>query len=154
MFSFLLFVPPQFDPLSRQLKFPNISPKRPPVSRLAGFLFLFKSCRPSSLGLCPKRMGRDLRALDRLTPSPVRRPPSEVRGSFWVGRCSGSRKNSPPFLVRGSRKLFKSFCLPVRPVRILNRKKRQRILTISGQFSLKICRKTRFFDRGGASWAA
>ena len=145
MFSFLLFVPPQFDPLSRQLKFPNISPKRPPVLRLAGFLFLFKSCRPSSLGLCPKRTGRDPRALDRSTPPPVRRPPSAVRGSFGGVRCSGSRNNSPPFLVRGSRKIFKSFCLPVCLVRILNREKRQRILTISGQFSWKICQKSRFF---------
>ena len=105
-----------------------ISPKRPPVYRLAGFLFLFKSCRPSSLGRCPKRMGRDPRALDRSTPSPVRRPLSAVRGS-----C----------------KTFKSFCLPVYPVRIRNREKRQRILTISGQFLWKICRKSRFFDRGG-----
>ena len=105
-----------------------ISPKRPPVYRLAGFLFLFKSCRPSSLGRCPKRMGRDPRAPDRSPPSPVRRPLSAVRGS-----C----------------KPLKSFCLPVYPVRIRNREKRQRILTISGQFLWKICRKSRFFDRGG-----
>ena len=131
-----------------------IFPKRPPVSRLAGFLFLFKSCRPSSLGRCPKRTGRDPRALDRSTPSPIRRPPSAVRGSFGGVWCSGSRNNSPPVLVRGSRKMFKSFCLLVYPVRIRNREKRQRILTISGQFLWKICRKSRFFDRGGASWAA
>ena len=68
-----------------------ISPKRPPVYRLAGFLFLFKSCRPSSLGRCPKRMGRDPRALDRSTPSPVRRPLSAVRVPSGVVRCSGSR---------------------------------------------------------------
>ncbi len=128
-----------------------ISPKRPPVSRLAGFLFLFKSCRPSSLGRCPKRTGRDPRALDRSTPSPVRRPPSAVRVPSGAVHCSGSRNNSPPVLVRGSRKMFKSFCLPVFPVRIRNREKRQRILTISGQNPWKICRRSRFFDRGGCS---
>ena len=126
-----------------------IFPNCPPVSRLAGFLFLFKSCRPSSLGRCPERTGRDPRALDRSTPFPVRRPLSMVRVPSGVVRCSGSCNNSPPFLVRGSRKIFKSFCLLVCPVRIRNREKRQRILTISGQNSWKICRKSRFFGRGG-----
>jgi hypothetical protein len=36
-------------------------------------------------------MGRDPRALDRSTPSPVRCQLSAVRGSFGGVRCSGSR---------------------------------------------------------------
>ena len=68
-----------------------IFPYRPPVSRLAGFLFLFKSCRPLSLGRCPKRTGRDPRALDRSTLSPDRRPLSAVRVPSGVVRCAGSR---------------------------------------------------------------